>query len=225
VTTEPCRDWRGALGAAALGGIDPAEEIALRAHLDGCAACRAELRDLTAVAHALASVPMESVTSAPAEPSRALGDRVFASVARERDTRRNRRTRRVLVGSGAFLSAAAAVVAIVLFIGVGGSAPGTSVLLKSPAGSPEVASAHATLRSKSTGTEVDVEVTGLPAGHYYWLWVTGDDGRRIAAGTFQGTPTAIEMRMLAAVPLSEARRIWVTDEARKIVLDAKLTSS
>ena len=53
MTTDPCRDWRGALGAAALGNIDPAEEIALRAHLDGCAECRAELRELTAVAQAL----------------------------------------------------------------------------------------------------------------------------------------------------------------------------
>ena len=51
--SDPCRDWRGALGAAALGGIDPAEEIGLRAHLDGCATCRAELRELTAVARAL----------------------------------------------------------------------------------------------------------------------------------------------------------------------------
>ena len=33
---DPCRDLRGALGAAALGGIDPADDIALRAHLDGC---------------------------------------------------------------------------------------------------------------------------------------------------------------------------------------------
>ena len=51
--TDPCRDWRGALGAAALGRLDPAEEIGLRAHLDGCADCRAELRELTAVANAL----------------------------------------------------------------------------------------------------------------------------------------------------------------------------
>ena len=63
--TEPCREWRGALGAAALGGLDPAEQIALRAHLDGCAVCRAELRDLTAVARVLDTVPVDNVISAP----------------------------------------------------------------------------------------------------------------------------------------------------------------
>ena len=47
--TEPCRDWRGALGVAALGVIEPAEEIALRAHLDGCPACREEHESLRAL--------------------------------------------------------------------------------------------------------------------------------------------------------------------------------
>ena len=41
MTADACREWRGALAAAALGRIDPAEAIALQAHLDGCAACRA----------------------------------------------------------------------------------------------------------------------------------------------------------------------------------------
>ena len=227
MTNDPCRDWRGALGAAAIGRIDPAEEIGLLAHLDGCAACRAELRDLKAVARALAGVPMENVTSAPAEPSGALAERVLESVAHERDVLRGRRKRRVLVGAGAFATAAAAVVAIVLVIGSGGGgAPGTRVALKSPAGSPVVARADVTLRAAAVGTEVDVaNVAGLPSGHYYWLWVTGDDGHRIGAGTFKGTRSSTEMRLLSAVPLSEARRVWVTDDRRRVVLDAKVQPS
>ena len=87
---DPCRDLRGALGAAALGGIDSADDIALRAHLDGCAACRAELRELTLVAGALAAVPLSAVDAAPAEPSGALGSRVLERLARERDVVRSR---------------------------------------------------------------------------------------------------------------------------------------
>jgi anti-sigma factor RsiW len=219
VTTDACRDWRGALGAAALGGIEPAEEIALRAHLDGCPACRAELHDLTAVARALDSVPMENVISAPAEPSRALGDRVFERVAHERDVERVRRHRRLMIGAGAFVSAAAAVIAVVLFIGGGGPSPGTKVVLKGVA-----APASATLRARAVGTEVDLKVAGLDRGHYYWLWLTGDNGHRIAAGTFSGTGGSTEVRLMDALPLSEARRIWVTDDKRKVVLDAKLSS-
>ena len=222
MTTDPCRDWRGALGAAALGGIDPAEAIALQAHLDGCPACRAELRDLTAVARALAAVPIERVTSAPAEPPGALGDRVFERVARERVVRRGRHTRRVLVGAGAFASAAAAVVALVLLlVSVGGPASGTKVVLTSHMG----ASASATLHAKSVGTEVDVKFAGLRPGHYYWLWLTGADGDRIAAGTFSGSRHSTEIRLMAALPLSETRRIWVTDDHQDVVLDAKLPIS
>jgi anti-sigma factor RsiW len=224
VTTEACRDWRGALGAAAIGRMDPAEEIGLLAHLDGCAACRAELRDLTAVAHSLAAVPMENVTSAPAEPAGALAERVLESVAHERDVLRGRRKRRVMVGAGAFASAAAAVVALVLAlgVGVGGPAAGTKVVLGSTI--PGV-SASATLRSEAVGTKVDVKVAGLHPGHYYWLWVTGDDGHRIPAGTFSGTRRSTKMELLAALPLSEARRIWVTDDKHKVVLDAPVTPS
>jgi Putative zinc-finger len=221
VTTDACRDWRGALGAAALGDIGPAEEIALRAHLDGCPTCRAELRDLTAVAQALAVVPIERVTSAPVEPSRALADRVFARVVREREVRRGRRTRRVLVGAGTAAVAAAAVISLVLLAVGGGPASGTNVVLKSAVG----ATASATLHEKSVGTEVDVRFAGLHPGEYYWLWLTGDDGHRIPAGSFSGSSHSTEVQLMAAVPLSEARRIWVTDDHEAVVLDARLPTS
>ena len=58
--TEACRDWRGALGAAALGGLNPAEEIALRAHLDGCPACREEHESLRALVAAAAAAAEDS---------------------------------------------------------------------------------------------------------------------------------------------------------------------
>jgi anti-sigma factor ChrR (cupin superfamily) len=50
--TEACRDRRGSLAVAAMGRLDPAEQIALDAHVDQRDACRSELRELTAVARA-----------------------------------------------------------------------------------------------------------------------------------------------------------------------------
>ena len=50
----------------------------------------------------------------------------------------------------------------------------------------------------------------------------GDDDHRMAAGTFMGSPQPSDIRLMAAVPLDEARRIWVTDEDNKIVLDAQI---
>ena len=214
---EPCRDWRGALGAAALGRIDPTEEIALRAHLDGCAACRAELRDITAVAGVLDTVPVDDIVGAPAEPSGALGGRVLERVAREREARHARHIRRFAASAAALVTAAAAAIALVLTLG-GGSAPGTRVVLDSAVG----AKASATLHAEALGTEVDMKVSGLAPNHYYWLWLTGDDGHRIAAGTFSGTAKTADLHLMAAVPLSEARRIWVTDDKRQVVLDRQL---
>ena len=222
---DPCRDQRGALGAAALGGGDPADDIALRAHLDGCAACRAELRELTLVARALAAIPLSAIDAAPAEPSGALGSRVLERLARERGALRSRRVRRTFLGAGAFASVAAAVIAAVLVFGSGaGDGPaGTRVVLPGVGGAR--ATATATLRAKPAGTEVDMKVTGLHRGDYYWLWVTDDGGRRLPAGTFQGSDQPINIRLTAAMPLSEARRIWVTDGKDRVVLDAPVPLS
>jgi hypothetical protein len=82
-------------------------------------------------------------------------------------------------------------------------------------------SAHATLRDREVGTEVDLDVAGLPDDGYYWLWLTGDDGDRVAAGTFRGGSHAENVTMTAAIPLAEARRIWVTDADDAVVLDAR----
>ena len=127
--SDPCRDWRGALGAAALGEIDPTEEIGLRAHLDGCEACRAELRELTAVARALDAISTPTVVAAPAEPSGALVGRVLDRLALERAAVRSRRVRRSLIAAGTLATAAAAVIAAVLVFGGGGGPAGTRVAL------------------------------------------------------------------------------------------------
>jgi hypothetical protein len=195
----------------------------LRAHLDGCAACRAELRELTLVARALAEIPLAAVDAAPAEPSGELGSRVLERLARERGALRSRRVRRALVGAGAFASVAAAVIAAVLLFGSGDGPGGTRVVLPSVGG--ERATATATLRAKPSGTEVEMKVTGLHRGDYYWLWITDDGGRRLPAGTFQGSDQPLDIRLTAAMPLSEARRIWVTDGKDRVVLDAPVPLS
>ncbi|HEX6130274.1 MAG TPA: zf-HC2 domain-containing protein, partial [Actinomycetota bacterium] len=43
---EACRPFREQLGAMALGHLSDEEATAVRAHLDGCAECRTELRTL-----------------------------------------------------------------------------------------------------------------------------------------------------------------------------------
>jgi hypothetical protein len=65
-------------------------------------------------------------------------------------------------------------------------------------------------------------VEGLDEGEVYWLWLTGDDGDRIAAGTLMGTGRPAHAVLAAALSADEARRIWMTDADDRVVLDATI---
>jgi hypothetical protein len=217
MTSEACREYRAALGAVALGNPDPAEELALQAHLDGCADCRTELRELTSVAAALPLADVGHVLGDVVRPSTDLGGQVLGRVAAERTARRVLIRRRIAVAAATATAIAAAIIALLLVVPSNG--PGsTHVVFASRVG----VSAAATLRARDAGTEVSFHVSGLRSGDYYWLWLTGTDEHRIAAGTFQGTDKPSNIVMTAALPLSEARRIWVTDAHDNVVLDQRL---
>jgi hypothetical protein len=216
MTSETCREMRATLGAAALGHLEPAEEIALRAHLDGCPDCRAELRSLRSVARALPLADPAHLHVDPPQPPSELGDLVRDRIAGLRTAHRRRVTRRAGFGVGAAVLAAA-VISLVLLL-PRSEAPSTSVVFPSSHG----AGGHATLVAQKAGTRVALHASGLHDGDYYWLWVTGDDGDRLAAGTFQGSHGSVDVTMHAALPLDEARRIWVTDAHNAVVLDTLL---
>ena len=44
-------------------------------------------------------------------------------------------------------------------------------------------------------------------------------------GSWRGTATPANLVMTAAVPLADARRIWVTDGQNRVVLDEKLPAA
>jgi hypothetical protein len=88
---------------------------------------------------------------------------------------------------------------------------------------PDGVEASAVVHARDFGTEIELDVSGLDAGRWYWLWLTGDDGERVTAGTFRGTGGDVDVSMSAAIPLRDARRVWVTDDGDAIVLDATLS--
>jgi hypothetical protein len=216
---DACREWRGSLATFALGSISDAEAIALRAHLDGCAACRAELDELSAVARLLPAADIDRVESTLVEPPDALADQVLAGVARGRANRRRRRWQRGLAGV-----AVAAVLALIVAVG--------AVLLHDDKDTFRTHLAFtgegggtATLIARPQGTEVDFEVWGLDEGDVYWLWLTDSGDRRVSAGTFRGVDGRTQMHLMAALPLERTQRVWVTDAEDHTVLDAWLDDS
>ncbi|GGO29213.1 hypothetical protein GCM10010116_58510 [Microbispora rosea subsp. aerata] len=75
-----CEEVRISLGAHVLGALDAEETAEVEAHLEGCAACRAELAELSGLPPLLARVTAEDIERAAAPP-RAVLDGVVADVA------------------------------------------------------------------------------------------------------------------------------------------------
>ena len=211
---EECRHFRGALAMRALGRVDELD-AALDDHLARCPECRAELDDLRTAADAvlLADPATPHDTS---RPPLDLPQRILAQVNAESARRRWRRT-------GAIAAAVVFVVAgagfMVARFGGGSSQHDTARI--DLLGTADT-SGTATLIAHAWGTEVALDVDGLSDGEVYWLWLTGDDGDRVGAGTFTGTGGEMHAVLASALPAEDARRIWLTDEADAIVLDAMI---
>ncbi|WP_432541910.1 zf-HC2 domain-containing protein [Kineococcus sp. SYSU DK002] len=228
------RELREALGLHALGLLPAAEEVRLRAHLDGCAACRAELADLAPLAADLRLVDPGRLPG-PAAPPRELGDRVLAAVREEsvlRDRRRRRETRvrrlrAVLVPVAACLVTAAVAVGVTervvtrpqdpppavavenlpLQVTGAGRAGGLSV------GAPAVVVPH------TWGVEVSFEAAGFAAGRTYRAVVRTADGAARPAGEFLGVGAGeLVCDMQAAVLRGDATAFEVLDETGATVL-------
>jgi anti-sigma factor RsiW len=222
--SESCRDWRGDLAAAALGNLDDEARVALQAHLDGCAACRAELDELSAVAAALPAADVTRIAGSTAEPPPDLVDQVSELLAEaradERQLDRVRGRRRVFVAIGTAAAAVAAGIGLlVLGASLGSSTKADREVAFTVA--PPGVEAVAELRDRDYGTDVTLEIDGLDDGDTYWLWLTGADGDRVGAGTFTARDDHFTCEMTAAIPLDATRRVWVTNTADETVLDVE----
>lgn len=216
MAADPCRASRPELAALALGRLDAGEQVALLAHLDGCAACRellTELRDsVAALGHAsLAHLDTDHV------PAADLLDRITTQASIERASRRRHRRRRL---TRAVLGAAAAVAfALVGFLVVardGTDAPRLQPFAVAPAG----ADVRFGLAPNEQGTEIVLQQRGLDPNGVYWMWITDQRGERFTAGTFRGAPRDHRIRMQSALAMNEAVRVWCTDGNQDVVLDS-----
>jgi len=69
MTAEGCREWRERLGAYVLGHLTEDERAATSAHIEGCAACRAEAESLAPLAEMLPIADPAQLTTAPTPPA------------------------------------------------------------------------------------------------------------------------------------------------------------
>jgi len=205
--TEGCREWRHLLGAYALDDLAPGERAGLEAHLEGCAACRAEAASLADVARLLPLADPARFSHPAPKPPPGLAGRVATTIASERRTARRQRGWRLGLAFGG--AAAAVAVALALFVLPNGGGGGPVEHVKF-ADLPAGLDIYATLEPHSYGTEVHMYVKGVRSGTLCRVYLEGPRGERVSAGTFRyrwgEDSTAV---LSSALDLSRTRAIEV----------------
>ncbi len=206
--TEDCRHWKESLGAYSLGHLSAAERAGVEAHLEGCAACRAEAASLASVARLLPHADPAQFGPAP-QPPPELGKRIAATIGTERRSRRRRRRLRLGLGlSGGAAAAAAAAAVLAIFVLSGGEGmPEQHVAFRALPSGVKIA---ATLQPQAFGTEIHMYVNGISSGTLCRVYMRGPDGRNVSAGTFRyrwGGDSAATLS--AALDLSRAEALVV----------------
>jgi anti-sigma-K factor RskA len=208
-------DWAAAY---TLGALDTEDRHVFEAHLGSCAICRAEVADFAALPGLIAKVDPADLDH---EPDVEMATTIETAAVRQLATMRRRTARWRATALAA--SAAAAVIAVVLFTSGDGSGNGTDnewIAAEVTVAQTETAEIGTTI--KDFGTEITVELTGLPARDSYVLWTVDNGGAWANVASWAPTPTGtaslVGATSTAAVDLD---RIVVTSaDIDDILVDA-----
>ena len=179
-----CGHCRSELGVYVLGAIGPAERAWVDEHLAACQWCRDELAALAGLPGLLRRVPpdlaLRALTDAPGDtPSGPDVNRLISRVSVIR------RRRRITAAAAALLIGTAA--AVGLHALQGRPASTTAAVTQwtdTDTGANATTGTRATVRyaAERWGTELEVRVTGVPAGTRCRLRVVDARGQGVAAG-------------------------------------------
>ena len=231
---------RELLGAHVLGHLDDLEEGAVRAHLDGCAACRAEVADLVPLVARLDAVDPTHLDERPS-PAAGLGARIRSAIAAEQSERDRREraeeheaARSRLRRRTTLLTAAAAVVVLALGAGVGlgrATAPeppavpleAISLEVETPGEGTGIEVESAGLVAHTWGTELRLVGAGFEEGAVYRAAFRDGTGRLTPAGQFLGTGgDDMTCNLQSALLRADVTAVVVRDEAGRTVISGAL---
>jgi hypothetical protein len=208
-------ELRELLGAYLLGGLEAEDRFRLDAHLRTCEQCRDELVTYAGLP-ALLRHGAPAVEAAP-EPD---NGRLVAALDTLRAARRRQRRRLVLLG------AAAAVVllsvgGIVTTLFAVGTDPDGGSSTRFVAARTSGAQGEARLVEKGWGTEVGLELSGLPTGENFVAWVVAEDGTREQACNWGSTPTGgAVVSGASAIARTRVTEVQVTTAGGTVLLTA-----
>jgi len=209
-----CTEATHALGVYLVGALDPRERADVEAHLAHCPACRDELAGLAGLPGLMSRLTTEEVLAGPPPVDDALLERLLRSAARDRKVARQRR----------WLTAVAAV-----FVLLAGSIGGVAAYHAATAPNVHTVAAatgrvHMTvqLAAVSTGTSLNLHLSGVPAGQWCRLIAISDTGKREVAGSWEATyaGTAV-IKGTTAIPYSHISRLVIeTGDGTELVSSA-----
>ena len=211
---------RELLGPYVLGGLDAAERALLDSHLSTCPSCRGELASYAGLPALLrlGDGPAPSPTPEPSDDA----------LARALDTVRNERRRRRR------LTQLASAAAVVLGLGLGattvgliagqGDGPETGqATLRLVAASGSNSRGETSLTARPWGTSVDLDLSGLPQGQRFVVWVVSADGTRQQAATWASTPDGVaHVTGASALDRGDVAAVRVTTTAGALLLSRDL---
>jgi anti-sigma factor RsiW len=200
--SQACARWRGDIGAYIVGALSPAEAARVKRHLRGCAACRAEYHDLIPVRDWLGRLDPADGMPARQPPG---GPRLDSSRPPHHPLRR-----RLMLTSAVI---AAAVVAVITAISARPGPAGFQAF--DPAtGVRGQASLHAT----PAGTQIELTVTGLPAGQRCTLVTVSPAGTAVAGTWAAGYGGTARITGASAIPVSQLTALRIEAPAHRLLL-------
>jgi len=214
VSTDDHRVLRESLGAYALDHLTGDERARIRAHLDQCPGCRAELAEFEPAVGPLRAVDPDRLDRLPAPPPGLADEIVRRALHEDRRSHRNR-----------FAAAAAASVAVGLAGGIGYTV-GTPNAPREPVpvfASTREVHASATVIPHTWGVEITLDADGFRTDAVYRVLVRDDAGRTVSAGEFIGTGAArMVCNLNSSVLRAQAAGFDVLDPAGAVVLHGDL---
>lgn len=227
--TSEHRELRELLGAYALGDATAPEALAVRAHLDGCADCRAQVAALAPLAARLASVDADRLDDVPVTPPE-LEDRVFARLRREGAHRSRpgghpraaaQLRRRTLLGVAGVAAAA------IGFVVAWTTKPGPPVGPREPVAvralDRDVRDLSADVVPHTWGMEIKLVGAGFDAGATYDVNVITASGGVEDAGEFIGVgDVTMDCNLNSSVLRGDATGFEVVDESGDVVVTSSL---
>jgi anti-sigma factor RsiW len=201
--SQACAEWHGEIGAYVVGALSPAEAGRMRRHLRGCAGCRADYQDLVPVRDWLGRLgPADGMParqppdSFPLEPARPPRHQV---------------TRRWWAAAGA--AVATAVIAVIAVTSAHPAVRGFQAV--NPATRVH---AQAMLRATPTGTQIELTVSGLPAGQRCILVTVSPAGTAIAGTWTAQYSGAAQITGTSAIPRSQLTALRIETPSHRLLL-------